>query len=183
MKLCPECFAKCVNAAIGCGCGYSFQDELPESIQAGSPSPTGSIKFYVKPEENSLMGPYSIHDIKTKAASGVLKTNYLVQRDGEERWTTIGALLDSVGMAGVHVKSRINPTGGSRQWRLLAPCGEGATNRNLNILRNSALFAAATSIGCSFATGTPLIICFISFFFMFVIAYLLGFPWNKRGKQ
>jgi len=51
---------------------------------------------------------------------------------------------------------------------------------NLLILRNSALFAAAGAIGCSIGSGAPAIICFILFFPMFIVAYLLGFPWIKK---
>jgi len=51
---------------------------------------------------------------------------------------------------------------------------------NLIIIRNSALFAAVTAVGCSVGSGTPVIIGFIIFFPMFIVAYLLGFPWMKK---
>lgn len=53
---------------------------------------------------------------------------------------------------------------------------------NLIIIRNSALFAAAGAIGCSIGSGTSIVICFIIFLPMFLIAYLLGFPWIRRNK-
>jgi len=53
---------------------------------------------------------------------------------------------------------------------------------NLIIIRNSALFAAAGAVGCSFGSGAPVFICFILFFPMFIVAYLLGFPWIKKKK-
>lgn len=52
--------------------------------------------------------------------------------------------------------------------------------KNVIIIRNSALFAAAGAVGCSIGTGAPILIVFIIFFPMFLVAYLLGFPWVKK---
>lgn len=54
------------------------------------------------------------------------------------------------------------------------------TKENLRILRNSALYAAAGAVGCSIGSGAPVLICFVLFFAMFVVAHLLGFPWTRK---
>lgn len=54
------------------------------------------------------------------------------------------------------------------------------SRENLRILRNSALYAAAGAVGCSIGSGAPIVICFVLFFLMFVVAHLLGFPWRRK---
>jgi len=51
----------------------------------------------------------------------------------------------------------------------------------IRILRNSALFAAAGAIGCNIGSGAPIVIGFFLFFTIFLVAYLLGFPWRKKS--
>jgi len=54
------------------------------------------------------------------------------------------------------------------------------TRENARVLLYSALYGAATAVGCSIGTGENVIILFVLFFFMFLVAHLLGFPWTKR---
>ena len=51
---------------------------------------------------------------------------------------------------------------------------------NIVILRNWHWYAAAGAVGASIGAGAPLLICFVLFFLMFLVAHLLGFPWIKK---
>jgi hypothetical protein len=65
-------------------------------LYSNNPPPAVSVKFYVKYQQHDpKTGPYSIDEIKAKVISGPLGRDYLVQREGELEWITIGDLFDS----------------------------------------------------------------------------------------
>ncbi len=54
---------------------------------------------------------------------------------------------------------------------------------NVTLLLKSAVFAAATAIGCSVGADAPFLVGFILFFLMYLVAFLLGFPWIKKQTK
>jgi hypothetical protein len=143
------------------------------------------MQFMVKNHrDGTLTGPYSAKAIVDRVEAGSISGNSFTQRTGETEWITINTLFgfcekpqQPISAAPTVIRQHAVPA-----FLPVEPV-QGAPNPNLRILRNSALFAAAGAIGTSIGVGAPLIICFILFFLMFLVAHLLGFPWIKKRRQ